>query len=124
MVLSTMEPAGSDHQVTVTVVPRNAWATVTLVLPPGVRPVESSIAGVMRGRHWQASFTAPPPGGAVFRIRLGAADLGSLPDARIIITTAGLPGTDGLPGLPSWLPREQAAWSARSIVVLAIPEAR
>ena len=123
-VQSTTESAGADHQVTVTVVPRKSWATVTLVLPAGVRPIDSSIAGAVRGRRWQAAFTAPPAGGAVFRLRLRGADLGSLPDARVIIQTAGLPGADGLPGLSSWLPRERIAWSSRSIFVLPIPGAQ
>ena len=122
-VQSTTEPAGADHQVTVTVVPRKPWSTVTLVLPAGVRPVDSSVAGVVRGERWQASFTAPPAGGAVFRLRLRAADVALLSDARVVIQTAGLPGAADFPGLPSWLPREHSAWSARSIVVLAIPDA-
>jgi len=119
---SVTEVAGADHQVTVTVVPRKPWATVALVLPAGVRPIDSSVAGVVRGRHWQAAFTAPPAAGAVFRLRLRAADVALLSDARVIITTAGLPGAVGFPGLPSWLPRERSSWSGRSIFVLPISE--
>lgn len=120
-VQATIEDAGVDRQVTVTVVPRKSWSTVSLILPAGVTPVESSIAGVVRARRWQASFTAPPPGGAVFRLRLRAAEIGSLSQARVVIQTAGLPGGGDSPGLPSWLPRERSAWSTRSIVVQGIP---
>ncbi len=120
-VQATTEPTGAEQQVTVTVVPRKTWSTVTLVLPEGLAPIDSSVAGVVRARRWQASFTAPPPGGAVFRLRLRAADVGSLSQARVVIQTAGLPGGGDFPGLPSWLPRERSAWWTRSIVVQRIP---
>jgi hypothetical protein len=120
-VQSVVGAAGPDRLVTITVVPRKAWATVALVLPPGVTPIESSVAGVVRSKRWHALFTAPPPGGAVFRLRLRAADASSISDARLIVQTAGLPGAGDFPGLPSWLPRERSAWWTRSVVVMAIP---
>jgi len=121
-VQSVTDAVGPDRLVTITVVPRKARSTVTLVLPKGVTPIESSMAGMDRKGRWQASFTAPLPGGAVFRLRLRAADVGSLANARVVILTMGLPGGgDGFPGLPSWLPRERSAWSAGSVVVLPIP---
>ena len=119
-VLTTVEPGGAEERLTVTVVPRKPWSTVTLVLPPGVVPLDSSIAGTVRGGRWQASFTAPPPGGAVYRLRLRAADGARMRDARVVVQTAGLPGA-GVPGLPSWLPRARSAWSTRSVVVVGVP---
>ena len=119
-VQSVTDASGPDLQVTVTVVPRKAGSVVALVLPEGVAPIDSSVAGTMRSKRWQALFAAPPPGGAVFRLRLRAADAGSLAGARVIVQTAGLPGGEGTAGLPPWLPRERSAWSARSVVLLPI----
>jgi hypothetical protein len=123
-VQSVTDAAGPDRLVTITVVPRKAWATVALVLPPGVTPIESSVAGALRSKRWHALFTAPPPGGAVFRLRLRATDVVSLSDARVMVQAAGLPGASDLPGLPPWLPRERSSWWTRSVMVLAVPFAR
>jgi hypothetical protein len=119
-VQSVTDVAGPDRWVTVTVVPRKISSTIALFLPAGVTPIESSVAGVVRSKHWQAVFTAPPPRGVVFRLRLRAADTASLSDARVLVQTTGLPGAGDLTGLPSWLPRERTAWWTRSVVVLAI----
>ena len=93
--------------------------TFRLVLPTGVLPVTSSLAGVASGGAWRATYVAPPSTGTSVHLtfrRRTAADLAS---AALIILTPGVPGSRA-GGWPAWLLRERATWKASSLRVVSL----
>lgn len=113
--------SGLDLEIAVT--PRARGLTVTFVLPRGVRPVTSNLAGTIRDDRWQATMIAPPADGVVLSARLGNVSLDALQKAAVVIVQSGLPGGAGWQGLPGWLPQDRFVWTARSIyLVSAAPE--
>jgi hypothetical protein len=70
--------------------------------------------------HWRAAYIAPPPAGVEFRVALDITGARQLSAAYVAILDGGLPGGAGWQKLPSWLPQEQDAWTARSIFVAGL----
>ncbi|MFI5177328.1 MAG: hypothetical protein ACHQO8_02125, partial [Vicinamibacterales bacterium] len=128
----TMSPAdivsrvatGADGRTTldVTIVPRTPL-TVRLSLPPGVRPATSSVAGVVTGGAWRATYVAPPPEGLVVHIAFDGEVANELARTTIVLIAAGVPA--GAPGAwPPWLPRERATWRSRTFIIKDLRQLR
>jgi len=118
-VISGLQRSPSGRvEFTVTVVPASRTATVTLVLRAGVTPGSSNFPGRVVDGRWRASYVAAPARGVEFR--LGLANLESAAGAQVAILDRGLPGGMGWQALPSWLPQEQNAWTARSVFVAGV----
>ncbi len=106
-----------DGQTTldVTIVPR-ALLTVRLVLPPGLRPSSSTLAGVVIDQAWRATYIAPPPAGLTIRLTFDGRDRVDLNGAALMFLTSGVPGVGG-ERWPAWLVRERTAWRTRTILI-------
>jgi hypothetical protein len=95
---------------------------VRIVLPPGMVPETSSIAGVVSGDRWSATFVAPPASGLEAHLTFAGRTPADLQQAAIVLITHGLPGAADARGLPARLPTARAAWRTRSyIIVPAFP---
>lgn len=107
-------PAGDGVEMTVTVKPDDPSAAVTLLLPPGVRPVRYNLPGIISdaNNRWRSTFVAPPADGVSWRLVLPAAALPRLGESGVLLQAA--------TARPEWLPRERAAWSVRSVYVIPI----
>ncbi|MGH9163327.1 MAG: M28 family peptidase [Vicinamibacteraceae bacterium] len=103
----------------IAVTPRARGLTVTFVLPRGVRPITSNLAGTIRDDRWQATMIAPPTDGVVLSTRLADVPLDTLQKAAVIIVQPGLPGGRGWQRLPGWLPQDRFVWTARSIYLVS-----
>ena len=119
-VSATVTPGASGTLLAVRVVPASPTATVLLVLPAGVKPASSNYPGRVLDGHWRAAYIAAPPSGVEFRVGLETTDARQLSAAYVAIADAGLPGGAGWQKLPSWLPQERDAWTARSIFVAGL----
>jgi len=100
------------------VVPREP-VVVRVVLPPGVRPDTSSIAGVIGGAdRWSATYVAPPTSGLDAHLVFAGITAADLRQTAVVIITHGLPGAAGATGRPAWLSTARAAWRTRSYFVV------
>lgn len=102
----------------ITVKPQTEGLDVSFVMPPGLIPTTSNLAGVVRDGRWRATFVAPPPEGIALRVTFGAeADLAGI---SVVIGASYLPGGSGWQHLPSWLPRERSVWSGRALFITPV----
>lgn len=119
-----LEEAG-ETVLDVAVIPRQPGMRVDLYLPRGIEPAGSNLPGVATRGGWRAIYVAPPPEGIRFSVKL-TSGVESLPGARVVLWTAGVPEGRDLPGgsrvLPDWLPQHRVAWTARSVFVLPVFE--
>ena len=108
--------------VEISIVPRENLIA-RIVLPNGVVPVESSLAGQVAGGQWSATYVAPAASGLNARLTLGDPSAEALRGLAVVLTVAHLPGRSSAVDLPSWVFRERSAWQARSIyIVSAAPQ--
>ncbi|MPY91104.1 MAG: M20/M25/M40 family metallo-hydrolase [Luteitalea sp.] len=122
-VTARVAPGASGLDLEIIVTPRAEGLTVDFVLPHGVRPLQSNLAGTFRDGRWRATMIAPPTDGVVLRARLGDLSLDTLQSGVVTIVQPGLPGGAGWQRLPAWLPQERSVWTARSIyLVSAAPQ--
>ena len=106
--------AGDALEMTVTVRPSDPSAFVTLMLPPGVKPVRSNLPGTISSANnrWRSTFVAPPADGVLRRVVLPAGAEPRLGETGVLVQTAGDPA--------AWMPRARTAWSVRSVYVMPI----
>jgi hypothetical protein len=116
----TEQPVTDGVELSVTVVPRQPGVTVSFILPEGVMPARSNLAGTQRLGRWAATYVALPPDGVAFRAGVGAAHAGRLRDLKILATTYGFPTGTGWQALPEWLPQEFCVWSGAASWVLSL----
>ena len=114
------ERRGGGLTLEVTTVPSSTLQAVVFVLPHGVSPVQSSLAGVMRQGRWRATVAPPPPGGLTWRARLTGLDPARLREMRVVAVRTGLPDGGGWQGLPPWIRTDHATWFARSQFVVPV----
>jgi hypothetical protein len=88
-----------------------------IVLPPGLVPSAASIAGVVTGDRWSATYVAPPASGLTVTLAFDRWTSAEPPQILVALTTVGLPGGSGRLRLPDWLPKATATWRARSIFI-------
>ncbi|MEZ5318053.1 MAG: M20/M25/M40 family metallo-hydrolase [Vicinamibacterales bacterium] len=107
---------GGRLDVSVTVTPR-ALVSLQILLPPGVAPSRSSLAGrVSRGR-WTATYATVPEGGLTVGLTFDGLDAAALAEAAVVLTTATVPGASAPAEPPPWLSRERSAWTTRAVFV-------
>jgi len=94
-------------------------ATVLLLLPPGVEPSQSSIAGTVRNGSWRAAFVAPT-GPVAFNVALPVSFQSRLNEIRVGLATRALPGGTGWLQQPTWLGQERTVWYARGLHVAPV----
>ena len=96
-----------------------------LVLPAGVRPVRSSLAGVVERGQWMATYVAVPAAGLEVRVEFtqGMARE-TLAGTVVLVTVPGLPASGSIEGArPSWLSDLQggpATWQTRSLFIVPV----
>ncbi len=93
--------------------------TFRLVLPTGVLPVTSSLAGVTSGGAWRATYVAPPSTGTTVHLTFRRRTSADLASAALIILTPGVPGSRA-GAWPAWLLRERATWKASSLRIVSL----
>ncbi len=94
-----------------------------VVLPEGVVPAESTLAGRITDGRWTGMYVAPPPPGLNVKMTFDKLRPGALDNTVVVVTVTGLPGGTGRLRLPEWLPQERATWWARSQFILpVVPE--
>ena len=105
---------GDATELTVTVRTEDPSAFVTLMLPPGVKPVRSNLPGTISSANnrWRSTFVAPPFDGVMWRIVLPAGAESRLGETGVFVQTAGT--------RPAWLPTTRTAWSVRWMYVIPI----
>lgn len=113
----TIDPEGRAR-LEVTIVP-HALTAARLVLPEGVRPATSSLAGVVRGGRWMAAYAAVPAAGLTIHLTFGGLDPSLLGGAVVVFTVAAVPGSTGGSVLPAWLPTADATWLVRSTRIVS-----
>jgi hypothetical protein len=111
----TSRQADGGTRLDVTIVPR-ALLTLRLVLPAGLRPSSSTLAGAVVDGTWRATYVAPPTSGLTIRMTFDGQDRVDLNGAAIMFTIAGVPAS-AAERWPAWLTRERAAWRARTILI-------
>ena len=102
---------GGGTSLTISVVPKEAALSVSFVLPGGVTPSSSNFPGVMRLGRWTATFYAPPPEGIAWEATFTSETPELLKEARVAITSSGVPGAPGWQRIPAWLPQERMVWN-------------
>jgi hypothetical protein len=107
----TVQPVEAGHQISVSVIPREAGLALSFVLPEGVTPARSNLPGIRRGNRWMATYVAAPAQGVAFQASFGNVDPARLQDVRVLVTSGRFPGGTGWQSLPAWLPQEQTVWS-------------
>ena len=95
------------------IVPREPLA-VRLVLPPGLVPAASTIAGTISGDRWSATYVAPPASGLDVHLVFAGRTPADLQQTVVVLMTHGLPGAADASGRPAWLSNARAAWRTRS----------
>jgi len=113
-VSASMTPIDTAIELTITVKSQDPSAYVTLLLPPGIKPVRSNLPGTMSNTNnrWRSTFVAPPADGLAWRVLLPADAAARLGETGVLVQTAS--------DRPAWLPRERSAWSVRSIYVIPL----
>jgi hypothetical protein len=101
-----------------TIVPReNLVAQV--VLPQGLVPRDSSLAGSVGSDRWSGAYVAPPAAGLVITMTFDRWTAAEPPQVLVALTTVGLPGGSGRLELLPWLPQATATWRPRSVFIIA-----
>ena len=113
-------PIGDGAEMTVTVLPRDPSAHVTLVLPAGIKPARANLPGIVTSANRWRSIVAPPPAdGVMWRIVVPAAEQARLGETGVIVESAIAPG-HAERTLPPWMPNATAAWRMRSMYLIPI----
>lgn len=110
----TTTPLEGAIEVVVIARPSDPSAFVTLMLPPGVKPVRHNLPGNISAstNRWRSTFVAPPADGVLWRLVLPSDAGPRLGEAGVFVQTAA--------ARPGWLPRERTAWSVRSLYVIPL----
>jgi hypothetical protein len=111
----------------ITVVPQRPGLAVVFMLPVGVVPEQTNLAGrQQKGEAFTARYAALPPEGMTFHADISRADAETLESglpgtrAAVLAIAPGLPGA-AWPALPGWLPRQHIVWQARSYFAIPVP---
>jgi hypothetical protein len=98
----------------VTVRPHDPSAFVTLMLPPGLKPVRANLPGTISSvnNRWRSTFVAPPADGVMWRLVFAEANESRLGETAVFVQTAG--------GPEPWMPRAVTAWSVRSLHIIPV----
>jgi len=117
----TADATGRDDgawDVALSIVPREL-TSAHLILPPGVEPRESSLAGRLVAGRWTAVYAAVPAGGLTVRLVLD--DVARVEAGLVIaFVTATVPGGSAAAPLPDWVPRRRSTWSTRAVFVVPV----
>jgi hypothetical protein len=119
---STLEsrPDGA-LELAITIVP-DEYLTVSIVLPEGVSPIESSLAGIVSRGRWTGTYIAPPPGGLRVRIAVPANAEAALGQTAVVLGTFSVPPPGSTADARPWSDSERTAWTPRSyFIVPAMP---
>jgi hypothetical protein len=101
----------------ITIVPRDA-VSARIVLPPGVVPASTTLAGAVTDTQWTGTYFAIPTSGLVARFTFPGSTRAALDDTTVVLFMAGLPGGRGPYRLPGWLQTDTAFWQARTVVIV------
>jgi hypothetical protein len=105
----------------VSIVPHDLLV-VQLELPPGVRPDESTLTGVMKDGRWSATYVAPPAAGLDVHLVFAGRSATDFQETTVVLYTSALPNAAPGRRTPAWLPNERATWRTRSeFIVSAAP---
>jgi hypothetical protein len=95
--------------------PSEPGSTISFIVPSGIVPLQSNLAGARRGAGpWTARYVGPLPDGVAFRCSFGAGDDVRLTQLIVAFNTPRLPGGGGWQRLPAWLPQDQTVWAANA----------
>lgn len=119
-VMATRKTSATELALDITVTPQTEGLDVSFVMPAGLIPTTSNLAGVVRDGRWRATFVAPPPEGITLRVTFGGDAATDLAGTSVVIGTSKLPGGAGWQHLPSWLPRERSVWSGRALFITPV----
>ena len=111
----------SDPFLEILITPRE-YIGAQIVLPAGIVPATTSLAGRLVDGRWTATFIGVPESGLTVRLGFdsGATAAQAMTGGAVMLTSRGLPGGSGPLGQPDWLPRAQATWRARSIWIMPL----
>jgi hypothetical protein len=100
---------------TIRIAPGEPALDATIVLPDGVRPIASSLPGLVRRGRWMARVAGLPPEGVAWTATLPA---GKRADGlKVVIVRHGLPGA-AAGAVPAWLASDRSAWATWSMWVV------
>ena len=114
---TTVEGPDGRTIVNLLIVPR-ALIAARVVLPAGIVPVQSSLAGVVVNNRWMATYVAVPSAGLNVHLEFVNTLPSALAGSVVAISLPGLPLGGASFGLPTWLPKGPASWEARSIFIV------
>jgi hypothetical protein len=90
------------------------------VLPDGLVPVSSTLAGGVNRRQWRARHLNVPREGIVWKAVLPVDQAGRFDDIQVWLLRPTLPGA-ALPSLtPPWLSRERTAWTTEAVTIVPV----
>lgn len=122
------------RQLDVTVLPREL-VSARIRLPPGLVPIDTSLAGRVAGGRWTATHAAVPTAGITVRLTFGpresspadapatepdASPVSDLAGLDIVLTMTGAPGAAPPAPLPDWLPARASTWTTRAVFVVPV----
>ena len=107
-------PVDGATELSVTVRTDDPSAFVTLLLPSGMKPVRSTLPGIVSSasNRWRSTFVAPPPDGVFWRLVVPGGTETRLGETMVMVQTAG--------AVMPWMPRTRAAWQVRSLFLIPI----
>lgn len=120
-VSASMQDLEGGIEFSVAVRPEDPSASVTLMLPSGIRPIRSNLPGiVITGNRWRSTFVAPSPDGVVWRVVLPADARARIGESGVVVMTGRAPGPPDGPRLAAWMPNTATAWQVRSLFVVPV----
>ncbi|MGH9411682.1 MAG: M20/M25/M40 family metallo-hydrolase [Vicinamibacterales bacterium] len=108
-------------QATMTITPREPGITAAIVLPDDVRPLRSTIPGIVVGRAWRAAYVNVPMQGFTWEASFDRASESRLASVQAIVLSSRFPGGVGWQSLPSWLPQDHEVWHLDMLWMLPVP---
>lgn len=114
---------GGDEGISLTlqVMPRTVPLAVTVLLPTGLVPRETSWPGRIDSRGaWRATFVGVDAAGVEWHAAFAAGAAARLAAARVLLETAALPGAPAGALLPPWLAHPRVTWTSRATYVVAL----
>ena len=94
------------------------WATI--VLPVGIAPRESSLAGIVSGGQWRATYVAPAGSHFEVRLLIDGRDAAAVVRTAVLLNTYAVPDAAAGRRVPAWAPAENITWQPRGLYVLAV----